>query len=150
MNAKKERERKKRSFLSFGWGFDPTEAKNHSHRYLMEKRTKNGRNMRQRRWVMSAKPTLNSWVMSSKPTLNRWVMSSKPILNPQSTSLWKHRQRGKESETSHPRIAHGQRYPMPCLEWSTEEVEWEQGSGPKGPMSCRTQGWISRRPEKAH
>ena len=35
---------------------------------------------------------------------------------------------------------------MPCLEWSAEEVEWEQGSGPKGPMSCRTQGWISLRP----
>ena len=31
-------------------------------------------------------------------------------------------------------------------EWSSEEVEWEQGSGPKGPMSCRTQGGISRRP----
>ena len=41
--------------------------------------------------------------------------------------------------TSHPRIAHGQRYPMPCLEWLAEEVEWEQGSSPKGPMSCRTQ-----------
>ena len=39
---------------------------------------------------------------------------------------------------------------MPCLEWSAEEVEWEQGSGPKGPMSCRTQGWISIRPEKAY
>ena len=26
-------------------------------------------------------------------------------------------------QTSHPRIAHGQRYPMPCLEWSAEEVE---------------------------
>ena len=39
---------------------------------------------------------------------------------------------------------------MPCLEWSAEEVEWEQGSGPKGPMSCRTQGWISLRPEKAY
>ena len=36
---------------------------------------------------------------------------------------------------------------MPCLEWSSEVVEWEQGSGPKGPMSCRTQGVISRRPE---
>ena len=43
--------------------------------------------------------------------------------------------------TSHLRIAHGQRYPMPCLEWLALEVEWEQGSGPKGPMSCRTQGW---------
>ena len=52
--------------------------------------------------------------------------------------------------TSNPRIVHGQRYPMPCLEWSNEEVEWKQGSGPKGLMSCRTQGWISRRPEKAH
>ena len=51
--------------------------------------------------------------------------------------------------TSHPRIAHGQRYTMPCWEWSNEEVEWEQGSGPKGPMSCRTQGWISIRPERA-
>ena len=32
------------------------------------------------------------------------------------------------------RIAHGQRFPMPCLEWSAEEVEWEQGSAaaPKG------------------
>ena len=49
-----------------------------------------------------------------------------------------------------PRIAHGQRYPMPCLEWLVEEVEWEQGSGPKGPMSCRTQGWISIHPEKAY
>ena len=49
--------------------------------------------------------------------------------------------------TSHPRIAHGQRYLMPCLEWLAEEVEWEQGSGPKKPMSCRTQGWISRCPE---
>ena len=39
---------------------------------------------------------------------------------------------------------------MPCLEWLAAKVEWEQGSGPKGPMSCRTQGWISRRPEKAH
>ena len=53
-------------------------------------------------------------------------------------------------KTSHPRISHGQRYPMPCLEWSAEEVEWEQGSGPKRPMSCRTQGWISIRPEKAY
>ena len=39
---------------------------------------------------------------------------------------------------------------MPCLEWSAEEVEWEQGSGPKRPMSCRTQGWISLRPGKAY
>ena len=39
---------------------------------------------------------------------------------------------------------------MPCLEWLAEELEWEQGSGPKGPMSCRTQGWISRRPERAY
>ena len=31
-------------------------------------------------------------------------------------------------KTSHPRIALGQQYPMPCLEWSGEEVEWEQGS----------------------
>ena len=46
--------------------------------------------------------------------------------------------------TSHPRIAHGQRYPMPCLGWSSEVVEWEQGSGPRGPMSCKTQEWISR------
>ena len=23
---------------------------------------------------------------------------------------------GRKEETSHPRIAHGQRYPMPCLE----------------------------------
>ena len=45
---------------------------------------------------------------------------------------------GAVSLTSHPRIAHGQRYPMPCWEWLAEEVEWEQGSGPKGPMSCRT------------
>ena len=49
--------------------------------------------------------------------------------------------------TSNPRIVHGQRYPMPCLEWSNEIVEWEQGSGLKEPMSCRTQGGISRRPE---
>ena len=40
--------------------------------------------------------------------------------------------------TGHPRMAHDQWYPMPCLEWSAEEVEWEQGNGPKGPMSCRT------------
>ena len=52
--------------------------------------------------------------------------------------------------TSHPRIAHGQRYPMPCLEWLAAEVEWEQGSGPKGPMSCRTQGWFSIRSERAY
>ena len=26
-------------------------------------------------------------------------------------------------------------------------MDLEQGSGPKGPMSCRTQGVISRRPE---
>ena len=51
--------------------------------------------------------------------------------------------------TSHPRIAHGQRYPMPCWEWSSEEVEWEQGSSPKGPMSCGTQGGISIHPEGA-
>ena len=51
---------------------------------------------------------------------------------------------------SHPRIAHGQRYPMPCLEWLAKEVEWEQGSGPKGPMSCSTQRWISLHPEKAY
>ena len=56
----------------------------------------------------------------------------------------------KTRRTSHPRIANGQRYPMPCLEWLAAEVEWEQGSGPKGPMSCRTQGWISRNPEKAN
>ena len=43
--------------------------------------------------------------------------------------------------TSHPRIGHGQWYPMACLEWSGEVVEWEQG------MSCRTQGGISRHPE---
>ncbi len=30
------------------------------------------------------------------------------------------------------------------------KIESEQGSGPKGPMSCRTQGRISRHPEKAH
>ena len=35
----------------------------------------------------------------------------------------------------------------PCLEWSSELVEREQGSSPKGPISCSTQGWISRRPE---
>ena len=29
-------------------------------------------------------------------------------------------------------------------------TEWEQGSGPKGPMSCRIQGWISIRPERAY
>ena len=46
--------------------------------------------------------------------------------------------------------AHGQQYPIPCSKWSAEEVEWEQGSGPKGPMSCRTQGWISIRPERAY
>ena len=40
--------------------------------------------------------------------------------------------------------------PMPCLERLVEKLEWEQGSGPKGPMSCRTQGWISRRPERAY
>ena len=64
------------------------------------------------------------------------------------------RKKGRKTErkeerkkTSHPRIAHGQRYPMPCLEWSSEVVDLEQGSGPKGPMSCRTQGVISRRPE---
>ena len=39
---------------------------------------------------------------------------------------------------------------MPCLKWLAEEVEWEQDSGPKGPMSCRTQGWISIHPEKAY
>ena len=39
---------------------------------------------------------------------------------------------------------------MPCSEWLAGVVEWEQGSGPKGPMSCRTQGWISIRPEKAY
>ena len=59
----------------------------------------------------------------------------------------KERKERREKKTSHPRIAHGQRYPLPCLQWSSEVVEWEQGSGPKGPMSCRTQGWISRRPE---
>ena len=40
--------------------------------------------------------------------------------------------------TSHPRIAHGQRYPMPRWERSSEVVEWEQGSSSKGPMSCGT------------
>ena len=35
--------------------------------------------------------------------------------------------------TSHPRIAHGQWY----TEWSAEEVKWEQGRGPKRPMSCK-------------
>ena len=45
-----------------------------------------------------------------------------------------------QRQTSHPRIAHGQRYPMPCWEWSTEEVEWELGRGPKRSMSCRTWG----------
>ena len=39
---------------------------------------------------------------------------------------------------------------MPCLEWSAEEMEWEQGSGPKRRMCCRTQGWISLHPEKAY
>ena len=39
---------------------------------------------------------------------------------------------------------------MPCLEWLAEKLEWEQGSGPNWPMSCRTQGWISRRPERAY
>ena len=56
----------------------------------------------------------------------------------------------EQGKTSHPRIAHGQRYPMPCLEWSNEVMEWEQGSVPKGRMSCRTQGGISRRPEGAY
>ena len=37
-----------------------------------------------------------------------------------------------------------------CPAWIAEEVEWEQGSGPKGPMSCRTQGWISICPERAY
>ena len=39
---------------------------------------------------------------------------------------------------------------MPCLEWSSDEVEWEQGSGSKGPKSCRALGWISRRPLGAY
>ena len=39
---------------------------------------------------------------------------------------------------------------MPCLEWSAKEVEWEQRSSPRGPMSCKTQGWISIHPEKAY
>ena len=65
-------------------------------------------------------------------------------------------------------IAHGQRYPMPCLEWSSDVVEWEQGLisrrpvkayfrpqitapgqfsvqwavAPKGIKSCRTQGYF--------
>ena len=51
---------------------------------------------------------------------------------------------------SHQRFAHGQRHPMHCLELLAEEVEWEQGSGPKGPMSCRTQGWSSIYPEMAY
>ena len=27
-----------------------------------------------------------------------------------------------------------------CPAWSDQLKKWEQGSGPKGPMSCRTQG----------
>ena len=46
-------------------------------------------------------------------------------------------------QTSPPRIALGQQYPMPCLEWSSERVEWDQGGGPKGPMSYKTHGWKS-------
>ena len=38
-------------------------------------------------------------------------------------------------------------YLMPCLEWSAREMEWEQGSGPKGLMSCRTRAWIPIRPD---
>ena len=66
--------------------------------------------------------------------------------------LWTSLQEGgsEREGTSHPRIAHGQRYPMPCWEWSTDEVEWEQGSRPKGLMSCRKQGGISKRPEGAY
>ena len=30
--------------------------------------------------------------------------------------------RKRKNKTSHPRIAHGQRYPMPCLKWSSSEV----------------------------
>ena len=74
----------------------------------------------------------------------------KGITNSMLVSLQKFPVGGPQCLTSHPRIAHGQRYPMPCWEWSSEEVEWEQGSGPKGPMSCRTQGGISIRPEEAH
>ena len=48
--------------------------------------------------------------------------------------------------TSHPRISHSQRYPMPCSEWSPEDVDQEQGSGLKEPMSCRTWEWYSSRP----
>ena len=43
--------------------------------------------------------------------------------------------------TSHPRIAHGQRYPMPCWEWSSEEVEWQQG---RCPVEHRGKFWDVR------
>ena len=45
-------------------------------------------------------------------------------------------------ETSHPRIAHGQRYPMPCLEWLVKELEWEQRSGHRGEFSYVLRGHI--------
>ena len=42
------------------------------------------------------------------------------------------------------------RAPDALLGVMAEEEEWEQGSGPKGPMSCRTQGWMFIHPERAY
>ena len=99
-------------------------------------------------WVVFAISSCpNVWVslFMTAPALPACYFGIRPLFK-----TWKSASTVNLNKTSHPRIAHGQRCPMPCLEWLSEEVEREQGSGPKRPMSCRTQGWISRRPEKAH
>ena len=60
---------------------------------------------------------------------------------------WNNSASTKKILTSHSRIAHGQRYPMLCLEWSNEEEAWEQSSSHNGLMSYKTRG-ISRHPAR--
>ena len=39
---------------------------------------------------------------------------------------------GEKGETSHPRIAHGQRFPIPCLELQVKKWSESRAAAPKG------------------
>ena len=82
-----------------------------------------------------------SHLMETRPSIQS--LRSIPLQGEAPQSLEREKMKEwRNKETSHPRIVHGQRCLMPRLEWSAEEVQWEQGSGLKGPMSCGTTGCI--------
>ena len=58
------------------------------------------------------------------PVACRWAGAVlEKVTKASGQELYAQKAQKRQKVTSHPRIAHGQRYPMPCLEWSAEEVE---------------------------